>query len=71
MAKNCKHFLYIQKLSPFFVHYVDYYDPQLGGQLGRWPATGGALHKSQMEQIYTYDFVRKGYLRLLTIFWKY
>ena len=29
------------------------------------------LHKSEMEQIYTYDFVKKGYFRLLTLFWKY
>ena len=38
---------------------------------GKWPTAGAALHKSEMEQIYAYDFVKKGYFRLLTLFWKY
>ena len=45
--------------------------PMLGGHWGRWPATGTALQKSEMEQIYAYNFVKKGYFRLLTLFLKY
>ena len=34
MAKNCKKFLHLQKLSPFFAPYGDHYDPPLEGSLG-------------------------------------
>ena len=41
-------------------------------ELGRiWHAAGATLQKSEMEQIYAYDFVKKGYFRLLTLIWKY
>ena len=43
----------------------------MGSVGGTWPTAGTTLHKSEMEQIYAYDFVKKGYLRLLTLFWKY
>ena len=33
--------------------------------------SGAALHKSEMVQIYAYDFVEKGDFMLLTLFWKY
>ena len=33
MAKNCKNFLQVQKLSPFFAPYGDHYDP-IGGSAG-------------------------------------
>ena len=38
---------------------------------GEWLGTGAALQKSEMEQIYAYDFVKKGYFRLLALFLKY
>ena len=72
MAKNCKHFLRIQKLSPFFVPYGDHLIPPWG-VLFMLSIEVTSLHwlKSEMEQIYAYDFVKKGYFRLLTLFLKY
>ena len=34
--------------------------PHWGVSWETWPAAGTTLHKSEMEQIYTYDFVKKG-----------
>ena len=38
---------------------------------GRWPTAGATVHKSEVVQIYAYDFVKKGCFMLLTLFWKY
>ena len=40
----------------------------LGPPFMGWPTTGAALQKSQMEQIYAYDFVTIVNLGVLTIF---
>ena len=45
--------------------------PHWGVTGGRWPTTGVALQKNEMEQIYTYDFVKNGCFWLLTLFLKY
>ena len=68
MAKNCKNNFMHPKIESFSFHPME---TIITPHWGRSPAAGATLHKSEMQQIYTYDFVKKGYFRLLTLFWKY
>ena len=75
MAKICQKFLRVQKLSPSLHPMETIMTPHWGVSWGEmallWSAIKTALQKSEIEQIYAYDFVKEGYFRLLILFLKY